>query len=376
MKKLILLVGSIYCSLSYGRDVYCQEGYGLGIEYLVKFNGETLFQKERDLDGEEFWSERPLTQKVCEVDPAENIVLNEFYEREEQQNILITHVKPKMEKEAPLVAESKPDTILEEVIEPKNDIKESPIVTEFEPVHILPELAEPKNDEKKESVILNSDNDLQNKMSPYDFLKSESLKMGEPFYTSNGLKTEDEAHLEAGKRYYWACKEAKQEVFWWVYKLKDGTYTFSYPNMSDKDNLAVNVFVPGSIYNPISSSHIHWNDFHEFSLDDWGWASHKFNKDKQTYLMVDPQNFYKTNYTMAKINKSRVESRNMDEPGDKVNMEFNYELYSSLEKVNDHFNKEMIARTAKEVFFEVASDASETNVELSGSVVDNNIANP
>jgi hypothetical protein len=101
------------------------------------------------------------------------------------------------------------------------------------------------------------------------FLVAESQNAGQLFCTSGCSSSPEAAHEAAGNRYLGASIAAKREAGWNVFKVSDGTYSFTYPSLGA--TLSEYVVLPkiGKQLNFDSRGHTHWNDNSQFSVQDW-----------------------------------------------------------------------------------------------------------
>lgn len=95
---------------------------------------------------------------------------------------------------------------------------------------------------------------------------------GQPVCSRDCLETEQNAHYSAAASYLNIALETRREVNWLVYRVADGTYTYSYPTVSERS--ATFSFMPpiaaGVTY--LSAGHIHWDNVLNFSPLDWQWV--------------------------------------------------------------------------------------------------------
>jgi RHS repeat-associated protein len=104
------------------------------------------------------------------------------------------------------------------------------------------------------------------------FLKSEYENRGKPFCTSKCSDSDVDAQAAAANRYTGASQESHRETQWWIYKLNDSTFTFTYPSVTRIE----------SKYGPMpdldlsigalsSGGHSHWDGENKFSGTDFQW---------------------------------------------------------------------------------------------------------
>ena len=102
------------------------------------------------------------------------------------------------------------------------------------------------------------------------FLEKEAEKAGQLFCQSKcSTTTEDDAHMAAAERYLGASLAAVREVTWRVYKLKDGTYSFTYPNLGDLGDAFAKLPPIDYSLDFVSAGHTHWDRNNKFSRQDW-----------------------------------------------------------------------------------------------------------
>ena len=69
-----------------------------------------------------------------------------------------------------------------------------------------------------------------------EFLKGENEKKGQPFCTAGCASSDHGVEALAAESYTGAALAAHREAQWWVYKLPDSSYTFTYPWVTEIDS--------------------------------------------------------------------------------------------------------------------------------------------
>jgi hypothetical protein len=101
------------------------------------------------------------------------------------------------------------------------------------------------------------------------FLQGESANAGQLFCTAECSATPDAAHAAAGDRYLGASLASRREAAWRVYNVGDGSFSFTYPNISGVGGTQVALPSRLSGFSFDSAGHTHWDSNWKFSPQDW-----------------------------------------------------------------------------------------------------------
>ncbi len=102
-----------------------------------------------------------------------------------------------------------------------------------------------------------------------DFLKADYAKRGQLFCASDCSKTDLDAEVAAANRYTVPAIQAQREAEWWVYKLPDGTFSFTYPWVTAfQSTQGRPPDIDNSLGSISSTGHVHWDGHNDFSGQD------------------------------------------------------------------------------------------------------------
>jgi hypothetical protein len=105
------------------------------------------------------------------------------------------------------------------------------------------------------------------------------------------MESEIAAHREAASRFFDQAMEESREFSWHVYRMDDGSYSYSYPAKGEQRSTVATTSPWYGGEPPVSSGHIHWDEQRYFSGLDWLWVNanrrplYLVNRDEEMHVL-------------------------------------------------------------------------------------------